>query len=148
MTVTTYADLEDTIRARFVAQITAGGDGGAAIPTHVPNLGWFSDATTEIAQPDSGLRAEINLLHGEAYQAEVGVPSTTRRTGVLVVTLSVDADLGENELLDAVVRVVAAFRKQSVGGVTYRVPYPTGRRREGSAWRTNVNCPWMSDVVE
>lgn len=146
MTTATWAGVEVIIRTRIRTQLTEGGDGGANVPTHVPNAGWFSGATA-IAQPKSGARIEFDIVPRRTRTLEVSSPSTDHRGGDLVVTAKVDVGSGDAALAALSDRIEAAFLKDLGDGIYWRSPTPGPKRVVGGAREQDVICPFDIYVV-
>lgn len=138
-----FADIDEVLVARFKAQITLGGDGGAAIATVYPN--------SNQAEPSSGTWARVYNVSNERRQADFGsTVKTIREIGRFVCELYATVDKGPKELLALADRVAAAFDCQEFPPVVCDAAnrnLPGDVRATGTWARLVVTVPWYADTV-
>jgi hypothetical protein len=139
--MTAFATLLHTIEERHRAQIAAGGDGGASIPTI-----YSADPTSE---PASGQWCRVTVRESSRDQADIGASSIRNRTeGVLLVECFDEGSSGSKTVLELADRVRAAFQRYASGTLTFRTPSLQGGSspiRVGNWARLIVACPFQFD---
>lgn len=93
--------------------------------------------------------SRLSVLPGGAEQASIGSPGSNRfrSRGVVVVSLFVPYNEGDDALVMAADAVAVAFRVRTVGSVVFQTPKPVRVGRSGDWWQWNVVCPWYADVL-
>lgn len=132
------AAVKAAIRDRFHEQITLGGDGGAPVPTRLPN--------TDFTVPGGGVWCDVTL-RGATHDRITfgGAQNLFRRGGILAVACYGPLLQGEAGVDELVERIETAFRDAPPGLVSYRVPVPGDSGPSGKWWKTNVTCSWHAN---
>ena len=139
--MTAFATLFHAIEERHRAQIAAGGDGGASIPTI-----YAADPTSE---PATGQWCRLTIREASRDQADCGASSIrTRTNGVLLVECYDEGSSGSKTVLELADRVRAVFQRYASGTLTFRTPELLGGPtpdRAGKWARLIVSCPFQYD---
>lgn len=132
-----FAAVKQAIRARFTSQITDGGDGGAPVPTRLPN--------TDFTVPSGGVWCDITIRGATNDRLTFGgTTNHYRRTGVLQIACYGPIQKGEADLEALVQRIEVTLRDAPPGLVAFRVPVPGESGVSGKWWKQNLSCPWQA----
>ena len=133
----TKTAIANAIRSRFKTQVAD----VLSLPTQYDNH--------KLDNPDNAKWCRLTVKFGETIQKSVGSPTGNRdRTpGVVIAQLFCPAGSGDGELLTVADAVIAAFKRVTGTGVTFRTPSADVRGRNGAEWQINVNCPFYADDI-